>query len=122
MTLTPRTRLLLVEDDEDSRSMLAELLGQDFEVLVAPDAEVGLQMFLAESPSVVVTDESLPGMRGTELARAIKKHDANARVVLVSGYNHVLGAEACDVVMKKPLQFETLTQTLRGLVQKDTPP
>ncbi|QSQ24377.1 response regulator [Pyxidicoccus parkwayensis] len=103
-----RIKVLLVEDDGDSRELLAELLEADFEVRTAADGVAGLKAFEAERPDVVVTDESLPGMLGTELAQRVKALAPRARVILVSGYTQVQGAEHCDVVLRKPIDVDRL--------------
>ncbi|MCY1046026.1 response regulator [Corallococcus sp. bb12-1] len=105
-----RIKVLLVEDDGDSRELLAELLEDDFDVTTAADGVSGLRAFEEIHPDVVVTDESLPGMNGTELAQQVKEREPNARVVLVSGYAQVDGAGYCDVVMRKPIDVEGLSK------------
>ena len=110
-----RRKVLLVEDDPDSRELLAELLEPEFEVETAADGNAGLERFREDHPDVVVTDESLPGMRGTALAREVKALEPNARVVLVSGYGHVAGSESCDRVLKKPIEPDTLAAAIHEL-------
>lgn len=110
-----RIKVLLVEDDGDSRELLAELLETEFDVSTAPDGLAGLEAFEAQHPDVVVTDESLPGMLGTELAARVKAREPRARVILVSGYTQVQGAEHCDVVLRKPIDVERLSATVGRL-------
>lgn len=110
-----RIKVLLVEDDGDSRELLAELLEADFDVSTAPDGLAGLRAFEAEHPDVVVTDESLPGMLGTELAARVKEQEPRARVILVSGYTQVQGAEHCDVVLRKPIDVDRLSAAVGRL-------
>jgi len=108
----PKVTVLLVEDDSDNRELLAEVLQDDFTVLTAADGPSGLATFLERHPDVVVTDEALPGIRGTELARRIKQHDPSARVILVSGYAQPAGTQWCDVVLRKPLDIADLTKAV----------
>ncbi|MCE9667926.1 response regulator [Myxococcus stipitatus] len=103
-----RIKVLLVEDDGDSRELLAELLEFDFDVVTAEDGLAGFQAFERACPDVVVTDESLPGMSGTELARKVKQAAPRTRIILVSGYTEVAGAEHCDLMLRKPLDVERL--------------
>lgn len=107
-----KIKVLLVEDDPDNRELLAEVLQDDFEVLTAVDGLSGLDTFSRLRPDVVVTDEALPGIRGTELARRIKAIDPRARVILVSGYAQPPGAESCDRVLRKPLDIAELTKAV----------
>ncbi|NMO22347.1 response regulator [Pyxidicoccus fallax] len=110
-----RIKVLLVEDDGDSRELLAELLEAEFDVSTAPDGLAGLKAFESEHPDVVITDESLPGMLGTELAAKVKERNPRTRVILVSGYTQVQGAEHCDVVLRKPIDVDRLSATVGRL-------
>ncbi|MCP3140580.1 response regulator [Pyxidicoccus xibeiensis] len=110
-----RIKVLLVEDDGDSRELLAELLEAEFDVSTAPDGLAGLRAFETWHPDVVVTDESLPGICGTELAQRVKEREPRARVILVSGYTQVQGAEYCDVVLRKPIDVERLSAAVGRL-------
>jgi CheY-like chemotaxis protein len=110
-------RLLLVEDDADNRELLAELLSLDFEVETACDGQEALERFLRGSLDVIITDETLPRLRGTQLARAVKERSPHVGVVLVSGYGRVPGAEMCDAVLGKPVDVDVLTRTVRSLAR-----
>ncbi|AKF82873.1 chemotaxis protein CheY [Myxococcus fulvus 124B02] len=110
-----RIKVLLVEDDADSRELLAELLEFDFDVVTASDGLSGLKAFESAHPDVVVTDESLPGLTGTELARRVKARSARTRIILVSGYTQVDGAEHCDLMLRKPIDVERLSSAVGRL-------
>jgi DNA-binding NtrC family response regulator len=110
-----RIKVLLIEDDGDSRELLAEILEADFEVRTAGDGLAGLAAFEADQPDVIVTDESLPGLCGTALAQRVKALHPEARVILVSGYAQVEGAEYCDVVLRKPIDVERLAAAVESL-------
>lgn len=110
-----RIKVLLIEDDGDSRELLAEILEADFEVRTAGDGLAGLAAFEADHPDVVVTDESLPGMCGTALAQRVKQLHPEARVILVSGFAQVEGAEHCDVVLRKPIDVDRLSAAVESL-------
>ncbi len=92
-TLTSFTpRILLVDDNRDGlmvRSSLLEEVGCS--VKVALNGEEGLKLFEAEKFDVVITDYRMCGMDGAELIRHIRKLDANARVILLSGFVEPLG-------------------------------
>ena len=109
-----RIKVLLIEDDEDSRELLAEILRADFEVETAIDGDEGLAAFVRLSPDVVVTDESIPGLRGTELAARVKAVRPQTRVILVTGYGNLSRTPDCDLLLKKPLDIERLSTALRS--------
>lgn len=112
---TGQIHLLLVEDDADSRELLAELLSMDFDVHAVADGQEALEAFEREPVDVIVTDETLPRLRGTELARAVKSRAPHVGVVLVSGYGRVPGSEYCDAVLGKPVDVDALTAAVRSL-------
>ena len=109
-----RIKVLVVEDDGDSREVLAEILGVDFDVLTAADGLAGLEAFEAEHPDVLITDETLPGLSGTALARRVKALNPHARVVLVSGHASLSNTEYCDVVLRKPVDIDKLAAAVGG--------
>ena len=109
-----RIKVLLVEDDGDSRELLAELLEPDFDVITAVDGVSGLKAFEEDHPDVVITDESLPRMCGTALAQEVKSREPKTGVVLVSGYTNV-DAGCCDVVLRKPVDVERLSAVIGSL-------
>lgn len=81
--------VLVIEDDPDSALGLAELLEMDgFRVLVAHDAETGLERARAEGPDLVLCDIVLPGGRdGYEVARALRETPecGGTRLVALTG-------------------------------------
>ena len=64
---------LLVEDDDDNRELMAEVLAASgYEVLSAASGREGLKTLSEHSVDVVVTDVGMPGMGGLEVAKAAK--------------------------------------------------
>lgn len=68
----PDAKILIVEDNESIRQMLAELFSRFYKVLTAADGEEGLALVNSEMPSIVVSDIVMPRMSGTELCKQIK--------------------------------------------------
>src|SRR4029450_4829800 len=70
----PRPRILVVEDHEDSREMLRQLLElEGYDVEVAADGRLGVDAALARPPMVALIDLGLPGLDGFGGARAIRE-------------------------------------------------
>lgn len=112
-----RMRVLVVEDDDDTRELLAEALAPDYDVRSAPDARAGLaQLQEGAMPDVLLTDESLPGgMRGVALAREVKARSPTIRVILFSGHPHVSGSESADLVLRKPIDLPELFDAISSV-------
>jgi len=101
-----RPQILLVDDNQDgllARKSLLEELG--YCVQIANTAEEGLKLFESTNFDVVVTDYRMPGMNGAEFIGQIRKINANARVILLSGFVEPLGLTesntAADIVIEK---------------------
>jgi CheY-like chemotaxis protein len=71
-------RVLVVDDDEDSRSLLREILAQSGALVVeAADAEGGLATLERERPDVVVSDIGLPGVDGYAFMERVRALPSN---------------------------------------------
>jgi two-component system CheB/CheR fusion protein len=85
-----RQRILLVEDNKDSRDILKALLQlEGYEVTTAADGPSGLESLLTNPPDVALVDIGLPGgFDGLELARRARaaKLDGRTRLVALTGY------------------------------------
>ena len=68
----PDAKMLIVEDNESIREMLANLFSPFYEVLTASNGEEGWELVRNEMPTIVVSDVVMPKMSGTELCKLIK--------------------------------------------------
>jgi CheY-like chemotaxis protein len=80
-------RVLVVEDDDDSRFLYELVLTEaGAEVRAASNASEAMQMILLWPPSIIVSDLSLPGTDGLTLLREIRsKYDLRIPAICVSG-------------------------------------
>ena len=83
---SPRS-IVLVEDNEDARDLLRQLLEYEFfQVDTAPDGLTGLEMIRRLRPQVAMIDIGLPGMNGHEIARSIRKDGLPTFLIALTGY------------------------------------
>lgn len=120
-----RLRVLIVDDDEDTRVMYAEFLGAWFEVLQAGDAREALAVVGREAPDAVVADVTLPGMDGFELVRQLRRIETARRipVISLSGHSGLAHEErareaGCDRIVQKPCLPDVLADTLKQLLEE----
>jgi CheY-like chemotaxis protein len=121
-------KILVVEDDDDNRELLAELLRMEgHDVEEAPDAERALELAGTRTFDAVIADVGLPRMDGIALARELRRRTPEVAVVAVSGYGD--GAEladACgrevDAVVVKPADPSRLLAALDAAVRARRPP
>ena len=84
----PATTVLVVDDDDEVRTVLAEclsLLGYD--VSQAGSGAAGLEMLALSRPDVLVTDFAMPKMNGADMVRQARARGFDMPVIFVSGYS-----------------------------------
>lgn len=116
-------RILVVDDEVNARTALAELLREEgFEVEMAADAFKALGKYEAFLPHVVVTDLKMPGMDGIELVKKIRATEDPAAVVVITAFGEVssaveaMRAGAADY-LTKPLNFDELLVVLERVFE-----
>ncbi len=78
-----KATILVIEDDQDIRELLAYTLGKDgYEVIQAPSGEAGLKAVKDRTPGLIVLDVLLPGIDGLEVLRKVKR-DQRLRAIPV---------------------------------------
>jgi two-component system cell cycle response regulator CpdR len=83
-----RLRILYVEDRVDVRDAIGEYLGfLGHDVTSCEHAEAALDVLRDRSFDLLITDVSLPGMSGTDLARTVLRDKPDHWVLLCSGYD-----------------------------------
>ncbi|MBA3395694.1 MAG: response regulator [Deltaproteobacteria bacterium] len=110
-------RILVVEDNDDAREMLADLLSaRGYATCAAPDADRALALAVDFQPTIALLDIGLPSTDGYDLARRLREVTGleELRIVAVTGY----GQEAdrrrsreagIDVHLVKPVELAVLT-------------
>jgi two-component system, NtrC family, response regulator AtoC len=107
-------RLLVVDDEANARSALAELLREEgFDVETAADAFKALGKFDAFAPHVVITDLKMPGMDGIELVKKLRAMDDPPAVIVMTAFGAVDSAldamrSGAEEYLTKPLNFDEL--------------
>jgi PAS domain S-box-containing protein len=112
-------RVLLVEDNDTVGEFARELLQELGQIVTwVQNGEAALAL-LEQAPGkfdLVFTDVVMPGMNGVELAQAIARRWPTLRVVLTSGYSHVLAQEGSHgfTLLRKPYAVEGLLGVLQA--------
>ncbi|MGH6886776.1 MAG: response regulator, partial [Geminicoccales bacterium] len=78
-------RILVVEDQEDNRMILRDLLhSAGYEVLEAVDGAEGVRMARAERPDLILMDIQMPTVDGYQATRAIKAEPGLAAIPIIA--------------------------------------
>ena len=87
-------RILLVEDDDGSRSALQQLLEQEgFRVAAARDGGEGMDLVPTFRPDAIILDLALPGLNGFDAAQLLKANALTSNIPLIAVTASWLGAE-----------------------------
>ena len=118
-------KILVVDDDNTIRSIVSKMLCRlGYDVSSADSAESGLALFLKNSFDLVLTDFSMPGMNGINLAFYIKEESPATQVVLMTGDEKEailskIRDTAVDQALFKPFTLTEMDETLRGLLHPE---
>ena len=108
--------VLLVDDEEFVRLSTADMLSDmGYRVIEAASAEEALRLIEDQPVDLVVTDHLMPGMTGTELARALRETRPELTILLVSGYAEVEGVAPDLPRLTKPFRKDELAASIVSL-------
>lgn len=107
--------ILVVEDIELNRDLLAQLLGDRHDLVFAGDGEAALRAAAAHRPDLVLMDLSLPVLDGWQATRRLKADPALAAIPVIALTAHAMSGDAerarecgCDDVLTKPIDEDAL--------------
>jgi len=80
--------VLVVEDSTEMQRTICDLVLKPggYQVTTTGDGAEGLQIILEQHPDLVILDERLPGMKGTEVLQALKEHQVQIPVVFMTSH------------------------------------
>jgi two-component system, cell cycle response regulator DivK len=118
-------RILVVEDQEDLRSMVRDLLtGSDYSVIEAADGAAGIAMTKSEHPDLILMDIQMPVINGYEATRRIKADPANDGIPIIAvssfamkGDEEKARSAGCDHYVTKPYSPMQLLKIVRSLLE-----
>jgi two-component system cell cycle response regulator DivK len=122
-------RILVVEDQEDNRQILRDLLtSAGFEVIEAVDGEAGLAATAAHRPDLILMDIQLPLLDGYEATRRLKADETLHTIPVIAVTAHALNraedkarAAGCDAYVSKPISPRQLLAKVREYLPPAAP-
>jgi len=119
----PKKTILVVDDEDLIRELLADALSDDFKVLSARNGEEALTLFKQHRDEIelVITDLIMPQMRGDELAERVRELRPTLPIIFISGYEreietNLLLAKGRAAFLPKPFDVENLISTMQAVL------
>src|SRR5467141_4645989 len=117
-------RILVVEDQEDNRRILRDLLtSAGYEIIQAENGEEALAAAARERPDLILMDIQLPVLDGYEATRRIKADPALRAIPVIAVTSYALSGEedkaraaGCDAYVTKPFSPRALLAKIREYV------
>ena len=125
MTTSDRPTLLLVEDSEDNRGLIRQLVEDWMELSLceAHDGGEGVRLARERLPSLILMDLSLPVMDGWQATAALKGDPATAHIPIIALTAHAMEGDevrartaGCDAYMTKPIDLDALEAMIQGFL------
>jgi CHASE2 domain-containing sensor protein/nitrogen-specific signal transduction histidine kinase/DNA-binding NarL/FixJ family response regulator len=125
LTAASKPQILLVDDDQNHRQVLSELLQSiGFGLATANDGISGLQQAIATQPDAIVLDLDMPGMNGFGLIERLKADPQTQTIPIIVASARVFAedrektlAAGAAHFLPKPIQFEALLAALANLLE-----
>src|SRR5437868_3830094 len=116
--------ILVVDDEANARTALAELLRDEgYRVETAADGFKALGKIEEDTPDIVLTDLKMPGMDGLELMRKLRTQDSERVVVVMTAFAAVATAvaamrEGAAADLTKPINFDELALVIERQLER----
>jgi two-component system cell cycle response regulator DivK len=119
-----RKKILVVEDTEDNRQILRDLLGMaGYEMVEAHDGAQGVAMAAEHKPDLILMDIQMPVLDGYEATRRIKADPALASIPIVAVTSYALSgdeaktrAAGCNDYIAKPYSPRQMLAKVREII------
>jgi DNA-binding response OmpR family regulator len=120
------SRILVVDDDEDVRSIIKDMLVEEgFSVDVAEDGDTATKKFENDPYDLVITDIIMPGKEGITTIKDVKKIKPDVKIIAISGggfagplfYLETAEGFGANESLAKPIEKKLLLKTVRNLLK-----
>ncbi len=76
-------KILVVDDTETNIDILVEFLGEDYDVSVAINGEIALEIVETNKPDLILLDVMMPGIDGYEVCRRLKANEQTKNIPII---------------------------------------
>lgn len=119
-------RVLIADDDNDSRVLLAFLLEQEgWEVKQAKDGKEALEKVFQEQPDLLILDHRMPEFTGSEVYQHLQRRGISLTIVLVTAYGYLeelSSSLGISYFVSKPFDIPDLLNIIESAYKKSLEP
>ncbi|MVM35446.1 response regulator [Spirosoma sp. HMF4905] len=118
-------RILIIEDEVKTiQSIKQGLEEHQWEVDIAYDGTMGLQLATRSAYALIISDIILPGMNGLELVRKLREANISVPILMLTALgtidDKIIGLDAgADDYLVKPFEFRELMARVRALTRRN---
>ena len=116
------TSIILVDDDNDILTLLAEALrGEGYQPRTYTNPTQALDSLLSDQPALLVTDLLMPGMSGEELVAHVRERIGAELPIIVMSASVTLSATAAmpiQAYLSKPFELDEFIDTVARLIEE----
>jgi len=122
MSNEPKRTILCVDDEQDIVDSLFDTFMDKYDVRVATSGQAALEIFDKEDIAVIISDQRMPSMQGTELFAKINEKKPICKKILLTGYSDIQAAIDAinlgnvDKYITKPWDDEDLMGAVDSLI------
>jgi DNA-binding response OmpR family regulator len=120
-----KPRILVIEDNADTRRFLEAMLSKEFEVVTAENAVIGIEFARNKAPDIILLDIMLPILSGYDACSLLKKDERTKRIpiIFLSAKNSVPDithglTQGADDYIPKPFDFKELKARIIARLRK----
>jgi DNA-binding response OmpR family regulator len=120
-----KPKILIIEDNADTRRFLEAMLGKEFEIFTADNGVIGIDYARNKSPDLILLDIMLPILSGYDACSLLKKDEKTSRIPIIflsaknstNDITHGLTAGADDYI-PKPFDYKELLARIKARLRK----
>lgn len=119
-----KPKVLVIEDNEDTRRFLQQVLGKEYEVLVEENAVLGIEAARNQAPDLILLDIMLPHLSGLDACQLLKKDPRTARIPIIflsakSKVSDITGGLSlgADDYIPKPFDYKELLARVQARIR-----
>jgi len=119
--MKPGARILIVDDNDDFRTLLASALrSHGYHTIEAADGQEALQTLSATDTDMAIVDLDMPRLNGLALSKQVKEAAPSYPIIMVTGYAQFYSAAeilsvGIDAFLQKPVSMNKLLEVIQQM-------